>query len=99
MSEQGFYAFAQGQPSEHVEWSGSATIIQTESWTDRAACLTVDPDAFFPEKGKLNQIREAKAICDSCPVKAACGEYAFRTKQEHGIWGGLTVEEFRGWRK
>jgi WhiB family redox-sensing transcriptional regulator len=33
---------------------------------------------------------EAKRICkDECPVRGQCLEYAMRTRQPTGIWGGL----------
>lgn len=35
---------------------------------------------------------EAKRICRPCPVRSACLQYAL-DHQEHGIWGGLTVDE------
>lgn len=38
-------------------------------------------------------IREAKEVCATCPVKAAC--LAAATDDDHGIWGGLTREERR----
>ena len=40
-------------------------------WRDRAACLDVDPELFFPIGNTgpaLAQIDEAKAVCRTCPV-------------------------------
>ena len=59
-------------------------------WRDRAACLDVELDLFF--HGTPNAIREAKAICKGCPVKAECLADAI----EHGdigIRGGLTEDQ------
>ena len=39
-------------------------------WRDRAACLDVDPELFFPIGNTgpaLAQIEEAKAVCRTCP--------------------------------
>ena len=60
-------------------------------WIDQAQCHHVDPDLFFPERGA--SVKEAKAVCDACPVQAQCLEYALRNKIEHGIWGGMSERE------
>jgi WhiB family redox-sensing transcriptional regulator len=31
-----------------------------------------------------------KQLCDMCPVRAECLDWALRTDQESGIWGGMT---------
>ncbi|GAA3213908.1 WhiB family transcriptional regulator [Actinocorallia longicatena] len=57
--------------------------------------LHTGPDAFEPETLLERQARidAAKDICDSCPVWAACLEYALRTKQSDGVWAGHTARE------
>lgn len=73
-----------------------------ERWRDRAACLNTDPDRFFPAGNTgeaLDQIRAAKAVCQQCPVTAPCLEYALRTNQESGVWGGRDEVERRRLRK
>lgn len=62
--------------------------ITPETWTVDALCAQVDPDVFFPDNGG-DGTHAAKRVCASCPVAAECLEYALRTRQEHGIWGGL----------
>lgn len=44
-------------------------------------------------RAEAARIRDAKAVCATCPVKAAC--LAAATDDDHGIWGGLTREERR----
>lgn len=39
------------------------------------------------------RIREAKEICRTCPLIAAC--LAAATDDDHGVWAGLTREERR----
>jgi WhiB family transcriptional regulator, redox-sensing transcriptional regulator len=63
------------------------------SWRQRANCLGVAPDLFFPERGQ--SCAEAKAICQSCAVRTECLEYALATAQKFGIWGGLSERERR----
>ena len=67
-------------------------------WRDRAACLTVDPEIFFPfdARGRAVHVAEerAKAVCTGCPVRAECREFALAALP-YGIAGGLTAEERR----
>ena len=58
-----------------------------------AACATVDPDLFFPEDGDAFGERRAKAICATCPVRAACLAAAIERAEPVGIFGGLTEQE------
>lgn len=67
-------------------------------WTEWAACRGVDTEPFFPistQGSALTQIEQAKAICARCPVLDECLEFASRSGQRHGIWGGKTAEERR----
>jgi WhiB family redox-sensing transcriptional regulator len=41
----------------------------------------------------LDQIRAAKAICDSCIVRQQCLHWAIETNQDIGVWGGLSEDE------
>ena len=63
------------------------------AWQDRANCLGVDPDLFFPERGAST--REAKEVCRGCEVRAECLEFALQNGEKFGIWGGLSERERR----
>ncbi len=66
------------------------------SWESQAACLTSDPDLFFPigpAGPALQQIERAKAICARCPVRCECLQLALATHQVHGVWGGTSEKE------
>ena len=52
-----------------------------------------DADLFFPERGAST--RRAKAICDGCPVRGECLDYALAHGEKFGIWGGLSERERR----
>ena len=41
----------------------------------------------------------AKAVCARCPVAADCREWAIRTRQTNGVWGGLDEVELRKLRR
>jgi WhiB family transcriptional regulator, redox-sensing transcriptional regulator len=75
-----------------------ASCYGSADWRDRAACRNVDPELFFPIGNvgpALVQIGQAKQICASCPVRAACLEWALETGQEAGVWGGTSEDERR----
>jgi len=67
------------------------------SWQDRAACRGMDVLFFDPddEPSPEREIREAKAkvVCQLCPVRLQCLDYALRNSIRHGIWGGLNEQE------
>ena len=71
---------------------------QRKDWRDQAACLSEDPELFFPTGNAgpaIAQIEEAKAVCRRCAVIEACLTYALQTGQDVGVWGGLSEEERR----
>jgi WhiB family redox-sensing transcriptional regulator len=56
------------------------------------------PELFYPEDYSDPEIRSAstkaaKALCNTCPIKKECFEYALETNQEFGIWGGTSASE------
>ena len=71
--------------------------LDDRSWQDRANCLGVDPDLFFPERGAST--REAKEVCRGCVVRMDCLEYALVNGEKFGIWGGMSERERRRLRR
>ena len=67
-------------------------------WRDGAACRHHDPELFFPE-GTVGpaqrQAEQAKQVCQSCPARTPCLDFALRVGLAFGIWGGTTGEERR----
>ncbi|MGH8908233.1 MAG: WhiB family transcriptional regulator [Egibacteraceae bacterium] len=43
----------------------------------------------------LAQIERAKAVCRDCPVATQCLAWALQTRQDAGVWGGLTDDDER----
>lgn len=68
-----------------------------ENWRQRAACSGLDTDIFFPASEQ--DAGAAKAVCAGCPVRDACLEWALASRQEDGVWGGLTDNERRRLRR
>jgi WhiB family transcriptional regulator, redox-sensing transcriptional regulator len=66
------------------------------NWRSAGACLSADPDLFFPisTTGAADkQVARAKMICAGCLVRQECLEFALTHDQTHGIWGGTTAED------
>lgn len=63
-------------------------MTPTLAWRDRGNCRGAGID-MFPPAGDLVAMVAAKAVCDGCPVRAPCLDFAVTTNQEHGIWGGV----------
>lgn len=73
-----------------------------EGWRELARCAQIDLELFFPvgvTGDAAVQIDAAKAVCDTCAVRDTCLEFALRTNQEYGIWGGKDEEERRAIRR
>lgn len=68
-------------------------------WTGSEPCRSTDPDAFFPEPGRI-YVPEGliKMICQECPSRVACGEWGIWHERE-GWWGGLSPRERRDIRR
>jgi WhiB family redox-sensing transcriptional regulator len=68
-----------------------------QEWRRFAACKGVDTEVFFPTSEAEADV--AKEICASCPARKACLEWALASRQEDGVWGGLTENERRRLRR
>lgn len=67
-------------------------------WRGRAACLTKDPELFFPTGNKgyaLLQVENAKRVCARCVVRDRCLLWALEAGQDYGVWGGMSEDERR----
>lgn len=62
-----------------------------DEWRDRATCVDVAPDLFFPEHAEVSP--RAKKICWECPVRQHCLVYAILTGEHNGVWGATTPRE------
>jgi WhiB family transcriptional regulator, redox-sensing transcriptional regulator len=77
-------------------------MAEHQDWREQGACLSADPDLFFPISSRgvsTTQITQAKRICAACPVRERCLNFALDTRQEHGIWGGATADERKRMRR
>lgn len=65
------------------------------TWRDLARCRGIDPQVFHPAEEDDAAAAEAKSICELCPVREPCLEYAITSREKEGVWGGLTARERR----
>lgn len=67
-------------------------------WT-LANCRGVGTDLFFLEEEHLKhkglEFFQVRAVCFSCPIRKQCLEWAFASKEEYGMLGGVSGNERR----
>ncbi len=71
-------------------------IEYATNWRAASACLNTDPDVFFPVAvgaAASKQVARALRICDGCQVRQQCLDFAMRSGEKDGIWGGTTPED------
>jgi WhiB family transcriptional regulator, redox-sensing transcriptional regulator len=68
-------------------------LDESLGWQERALCAETEPEVFFPESG--GSTLKAKLVCQKCPVKVECLDYAINHDERFGIWGGLSERERR----
>jgi WhiB family redox-sensing transcriptional regulator len=71
-----------------------------QDWYLSARCRGADPSLFFHpdgERGRARQVRQrqAKQICETCPVMTRCRDHAVQHGEAFGTWGGLSEEDRR----
>lgn len=72
------------------------------TWREHSACRDLDTNLFFPPgdgPGSAERIEQAKAVCAGCSVRSECLSFALSTRQDSGVWGGMTEEERRRHRR
>lgn len=51
------------------------------------------PDEWVPQGQIAEDYKFLRKICDRCPVKDLCADYAIESKQQHGLWAGMTSKQ------
>lgn len=76
----------------------TSLIAHTPVWQTLGACRIEDAELFFPvgeSAAALEQAEEAKAVCRACLVVDRCLQWALETRQDVGVWGGLSEQDRR----
>lgn len=86
------------RPDSQAEERLSVMKFADTDWRARGACLSADPELFFPLSSvgpAARQLNKAKSVCTQCAVRAECLDFALATRQVHGVWGGTSEDERR----
>ena len=62
-------------------------------WMARARCRGLGTPAFFGDRPE--EIAAARAVCELCPTRAECLEFALGDRSLQGIWAGTDEAERR----
>ncbi len=61
-------------------------------WQRQASCRGAGTDLWFPVAA--DTVEAARAVCEACPVRRPCLEYAITSSMAlEGIWAGTTEVE------
>ena len=60
-------------------------------WMADGLCLKFDYDLCYPEK--KSRIVDAKKVCEQCPVRPKCLDWAIEHDEPEGVWGGMGPAE------
>jgi hypothetical protein len=70
--------------------------MANHGWRDKAACIGLPSELFFPTSMSIHKWDEGKAVCAGCPVKEECLQVALahdELEDRWGIFGGLSPSE------
>ena len=83
--------FVAAEPS--FQWAEQALFDMPErpDWQHEGACVGVDPDLFYPNRGAPTGV--AQRVCAGCAVRVECLEYALTNNEHYGIWGGMSERQ------
>lgn len=70
-----------------------ATYVDDGAWRDHAKCKNLGTKNFFGEvvRGESRKplIESAVAICKTCTVRKECFNFAKKSGEMFGVWGGV----------
>lgn len=63
-------------------------------WMTQGACRGEPIETFFADRGG-DAYKRAQRLCDRCPVRRECADYAIADPLIFGWWGGMSERERR----
>ncbi len=63
------------------------------NWWPEAACLGLDPELFFPERGESPT--HAQQVCAGCTARPECLLHSLNANERQGVWGGINEKQRR----
>jgi WhiB family redox-sensing transcriptional regulator len=67
-----------------IEWGDG-------EWRQNAACKGTPTEDFFTFESKV--VDKIKKVCETCPVKKDCLQFALTNDISWGVYGGMTSRE------
>jgi len=68
-----------------------AEMFGRPAWQRYGACRGEGIEAFIPNRG--GSFKPARQLCEKCPVRRECFDYAMADDELVGMWGGTTERE------
>lgn len=68
-------------------------MSETETdWTEQALCASITTDLWFdyPPQAAVN-------VCNECPARIDCLQWALQHNETLGVWGGWTEQQRAQW--
>jgi hypothetical protein len=69
------------------------SLADLTATTPGLPCRTTDPELWFSKSS--TDRAAAIALCQECPIRQACAQYALDDRSLKGIWGGTTAADRR----
>lgn len=65
------------------------------SWMPRGECQGLPTEFWFPDRqvDSASFYEFPRFVCEQCPVRQRCLDYAVETGETEGMWGGMTPEQ------
>lgn len=83
------------RPGMHAA-SVMAMLDVADMPAEHGNCYDKDPEMFYPDTRRADDILAAKAVCDGCLIVREC---LILADDDYGIWGGQTPAERRHGRR
>lgn len=65
--------------------------LEDQLWRSEALCASDPVERWFPVYGADHDVwAELRSICEACPVRVECGDFARRHRIPDGMFGGET---------
>ena len=64
----------------------TSAVHQRRTHDPQLPCRNNDPELYFAESP--GDVERAKALCQTCPVRAECLAGAVERREPWGVWGG-----------